>query len=177
MSKISIAKGRKKLSEKRQALIESLWGKDILSTPIWNRLKHDGYSTLPRTMPQIQMVMDKLADKGKPVSGVYLSLWCNVFDEGFIEVKDKDRFAFESGFTGQRAVTSWLSRMRTLEKLGFIHAKEGTNGDFNFVLIINPLSVIKKIYENRPKDVFYNALVSRMSEVGAKFDDPTETEV
>ncbi len=172
MSAISIKVGRKKQSEKRQSLMESLWDKETLEgTPIWNRLKQDGYTTLPRTMPQIHAIMDALAEKGKPLSGVYLSLWCNVFDEGFLEVKDKERFAFEAGFSGQRAVTTWLIRMKKLEELGFIKSKEGASGPFNYLLLVNPLSVIKKVYETRQKDQLYNALIGRMSEVGAKFDE------
>ncbi len=42
----------------------------------------------------------------------YLALWCRVFDEGFVEIRDKEAFAYESGFSGQRAVTTWSGRMK-----------------------------------------------------------------
>ncbi|WP_212568547.1 hypothetical protein, partial [Vibrio parahaemolyticus] len=80
--------------------------------------------------------MDKFSGKGKPLSSTYLSLWCNVFDEGFLEIEDKHRFAFESGFSSERAITTWTTRMRKLEELGFIQSKRGANGDFNYVLLI-----------------------------------------
>ncbi|WP_420007107.1 hypothetical protein, partial [Vibrio cholerae] len=100
----------------------------------------------------------------------YLALWCNVFDENFLEIKEKRRYAFESGFSGERAVTTWTNRMRKLENLGFIEAREGIEGEFSYVLLINPLEVIKNIYTEKPKDEMYNALITRMSDVGAKFD-------
>lgn len=171
MSKLSIATGKKKLAEKRQKLIESLWSKEELDKmPLWHRKLKNGFTTMPRTMPQIHRIMDKHAGSGKPISGTNLALWCNVFDESFLEIKEKPRYAFESGFSGERAVTTWAGRMRKLEELGFITSKSGVNGEFSFIMLLNPLLVIKGLYENKPKDALYNALVSRMSDVGANFD-------
>ncbi len=163
--------GIQKLVEKRRALIEQLWGEELEQLTIWNRKEHDGWTTLPRTIPQLNRIMDKLAGKGTPVSSAYLSLWCNVHDEGFIDIKDKHRFAFESGFSGERAVTTWSNRMKKLEKLGFISTKSGSSGVFNYVLILNPFQVVKSIYKVTNKDDLYNALVGRMNDVGAKFDE------
>lgn len=171
MSKKARAIGNAKHAEKRKKLIESLWGEDYLEKySLWNRKDHDGWTTLPRTMPQIHKIMDKFSGKGTPLSGTNLALWCNVHDEGFLEIKDKERYAFESGFSGSRAVTTWLGRMKKLEELGFIVSKPGVNGDFNFVLLINPLNVVKTLYENTSQDDLYNALLARMSDVGASFD-------
>ncbi|EEY74237.1 hypothetical protein VHA_000044 [Grimontia hollisae CIP 101886] len=39
------------------------------------------------------------------------------------------------------------------------------------MLILNPLEVIKEIYKEKPKDKSYNALISRMNEVGATFEE------
>jgi hypothetical protein len=43
-------------------------------------------------------------------------------------------------------------------------------GEFSYVLLINPLEVIKELYTQKQKDEMYNALITRMSDVGAKFD-------
>lgn len=110
--------------------------------------------------------MDKLSGAGKPVSSVYLSLLCNVFSHGFIEIRDKKRLAFESGFSGQRALTTWHARMKTLEELGFIRSKPGTYDDFSYVLVMDPLINIENIYKSKAKDDLYNSLLSRRNEIG-----------
>ncbi|MDO1762416.1 hypothetical protein Q2336_25140, partial [Escherichia coli] len=61
-------------------------------------------------------------------------------------------------------------RMRKLRDLGFITTKPGTSGEFQYVILLNPLTVIKELYEGKEKDERYNALVGRMQEVGAKWE-------
>lgn len=173
MSERSKKAGAATLASKRDELKEALWGEELDDLKIWNRKEHNGWTTAPRTMPQIFRIIDKLAGSGTPVSSTYFSLWCNVHDEGFLEIKDPIRFSFESGFSGSRATTTWISRMRKLESLGFISSKKGTS-EFSYVLIINPFVVIHGLYNKKggcKKDELYNALVTRMLEVGASFDD------
>ncbi|MXE70797.1 hypothetical protein FQ026_23100, partial [Escherichia coli] len=93
------------LSKRTENLIKELWGDELSELNIWNRKEHDGFTTIPRTLNYINRIIDHLAGTGSPVSQTYLSLWCRVFDEGFVEIRDKDALAFESGFSGQRAVT------------------------------------------------------------------------
>lgn len=171
MSAKSAKAGALKLVAKREKLKSDLWGSELDTLKIWNRKKHDGFTTIPRVIPQLNRIIDKHSGKGKPVASTYLSLWCNVFDEGFIEIKEKHRFAFESGFSGERAVTTWTARMRELERLKFISSKSGANGEFNYVLILNPLNAAKSLYDEGNEDELYNALVGRMNDVGAVFDE------
>jgi hypothetical protein len=171
MSVKSAKTGASKLREKREKLKIDLWGDELDTLKVWDRKKHNGFTTIPRVIPQLNRIMDKYSGKGKPVSSTYLSLWCNVFDEGLIEIKEKNRFAFESGFSSERAVTTWKSRMRELEKLKFISSKNGANGEFSYVLILNPLNAAKALYNEGVKDELYNALLGRMSDVGATFDE------
>ncbi|WP_212578665.1 hypothetical protein, partial [Vibrio parahaemolyticus] len=112
MSKKSELAGKQKLQQQRTELRNTLWADEIDSISIWNRKTHNGFTTITRTLPQIVRIMDKFSGKGKPLSSTYLSLWCNVFDEGFLEIEDKHRFAFESGFSSERAITTWTTRMR-----------------------------------------------------------------
>jgi len=171
VSKRSSKTAAQKMQEKRLNIRNQIWGEsEVEKKKLWSRLTHDGFTTIPRTMPYIMRIMDKESGKGTPVSSTYLSLWSNVFDENFLEIKEKRRYAFESGFSGERAVTTWTTRMRKLEALGFIESKDGIEGEFSYVLLINPLEVIKGLYEQKPKDEMYNALITRMSDVGAKFD-------
>jgi len=156
-----------KIQKKKQALRKQLWG-DLDPNSIWNRKENDGYTTIPRTMPIIFQIADNIADKSKPVSTVYFSLWCRVFDESFIEIKSQEEMAFESGFSGQRAVSTWKSRMKNLVSLGFIDAKEGASGEYSYVLLLNPYMVIKKHHEEGKVQIGkYNALFARAQEVGA----------
>lgn len=156
-----------KIQKKKQALRKQLWG-DIDPSRIWNRKENDGYTTIPRTMPIIFQIMDNLAEKSKPVSNVYFSLWCRVFDESFIEIKNQEEMAFESGFSGQRAVSTWRTRMKNLVNLGFIDAKEGASGEYSYILLINPYKIIKKFHEEKKvQDKKYNALYARAQEIGA----------
>jgi hypothetical protein len=157
----------KKIFSKNIELREQLWP-NITSDSLWNRKQNVGFTTIPRPMPYILQIMDELAAKGKPVSNVYLSLWCRVFDESLVVIQNERDMAFEAGFTGQRAVTTWHSRMKNLVDLGFIEAKPGSSGKYNYVLIFNPYLVIKQL--NKAKKIseeLYNALFARAQDVGA----------
>ena len=132
----------------------------------WDRLKCDGYMTLPKTFSLICVYMDCL-EKGGPLSSTYLSLWANTFDLPCVEVKDEELMAMESGFSGQRPVATWKKRMKSLERWGFIESKSGPR-DFQFVLIPNPHLVVKKIhetgdadYEKERRESIYRMLVSK----------------
>jgi hypothetical protein len=91
------------------------------------RQKHDGFTTLPRTMPIILSIMDDLAN-GHPVSTTYLELWCRVFDEGFVTLSKPREMAFHAGFTGQRGERTWRARIKILADLGFIDVRPGASG-------------------------------------------------
>lgn len=163
--------GRKTQTERREALIQELWGDELESIPIWNRHENDGYATIPRTLPHVSRILDELSGSGAPLSQVYTALWCRVSDEGFIEIRDKESLAYESGFSGQRAVTTWLGRMRKLQELGFISCRSGASGDYQYILLVHPLVVIKSIYEDekKAKDQRYHSLAARVIEVGASW--------
>ena len=102
-----------KMFSKNMELREERWP-HLTPDSLWNRKQSDGFTTMPRPMPHILQIMDQLAGKGKPVSHVYLSLWCRVFDESLVVIQNEKDMAFEAGFTSQRAVTTWHSRMSDL---------------------------------------------------------------
>lgn len=52
--------------------------------------------------------------KGAPAGSAYLELWCRSFDECYVDMDDEEGMAFTTGFTGQRAVTTWRGRIRSL---------------------------------------------------------------
>jgi hypothetical protein len=120
-------------------------------------------------MPLILNIMDALS-KGKPVSSAYLELWCRTFDECFVTVNKAEEMTFHSGFTGQRAVTTWKDRVRILAELKFIDIKSGPSGAISYVLIWNPYKVIKMHHEQGHLGLgqdAYNALMARAVEIGA----------
>ncbi|MCP5767825.1 hypothetical protein NL347_26725, partial [Klebsiella pneumoniae] len=84
MSERAKRSGRRSLSKRREELLEELWGEELDDLNIWNRAEHKGFTTVPRTLNYINRIIDHLAGTGSPVSQTYLSLWCRVFDEGFV---------------------------------------------------------------------------------------------
>ncbi len=157
---------RKTTSERRKQLREQLWP-DVHESSLWLRKQRQGFTTIPRAMNLIGRIMDHQSGKGYPLQQTYLTLWCWVFDEGLVEIKNPREFAFESGFGGPRGEATWRDRMRRLQELGFIKSKPGLAGEFQFVLLMNPFLAIEALYKDAQKDVAYNALLSRMAHVGA----------
>ncbi len=164
-----------KIQRKYLQLRDQLWP-DIDQDMLWNWKKKAGFATIPRTIPHIQRIMDEMSS-GKPVSSAYLALWCRLFDENAMVVIDnQDRMAFESGFSGQRAVTTWKARMKKLVELGFIDTQEGASGEYNYVLMWNPYRVIRNHLDSKviPRNAAYNALLDRAMEIGAESDLTTK---
>ncbi|WP_426916620.1 hypothetical protein [Serratia bockelmannii] len=89
MSEKAKRSGRRTLATKRENLLAGLWGSELEELKIWSRHEHDGFTTLPRTLTYINRILDFLGGSGSPLSQTYLALWCRVFDEGFVEVRDK----------------------------------------------------------------------------------------
>jgi hypothetical protein len=106
--------------------------------------------------------------KSKPVSGVYLDLWCRAHDEGFVECRSPQEMAFSSGFTTSRGIHIWAERITILETLGFIRVKPGQFGPRSFILLLNPYRVILRLKaEGKVDDDLWSALVSLTSQIGA----------
>lgn len=169
MTARSEATGKRKLAEKRKKLLEGVWGERLETTPIWNRNKNDGFTTIPRPLPHIMHLMDRLAGKGKPVSSTYLALWCRIWDDGCLEIKDKEDLAYEAGFSGQRAIYSLAQRMRILQELGFIKLQRKGGNEFQYVMIVNPFWVINNMEE--VDEDSYRAIELRMNEIGAAWPE------
>lgn len=153
-----------KMNEKRLALRQQYWP-DVRDEVLWVRHGKKGFITIPRTMPLVLSLMDDLSIN-KPLSGAYLALWCRTYDDCMVTIVNPSHLAFESGFTGQRAVQTWMGRMKKLQELGFIMVQPGAAGPYSHVLLINPYIVIRKLKAQlEPAKV--NALIGRASEIGA----------
>ena len=157
----------KRISDKRLKIRDELWP-DIDLNLLYDRTKESGFTTIPRTMPLILRIMDELSN-GKPISSTFLSIWCRVFDEGLVVLKNQKELAFEAGFTGERAETTWRSRMKILVDLGFIASQKGTSGDFHYILVYNPHKIIEKLKAEKKLNhtASYNAFFERYVDIGA----------
>lgn len=168
ITKKQTKKSASKMTKRTLELRAQLWP-ELDESSLWNRNTAKGFTTIPRAMPHILDILDNLAGKGTPVSKVYLSLWCRVFDEGMLEIKSYEDLASESGFSGQRAVTTWKQRMALLVNMGFIKAEEGSRGEYDYVLLLNPYPIIKSLHEStKIQKMKYIALFSRAQEIGAQ---------
>jgi hypothetical protein len=95
LNRIVVSNPRKKIAQRQVDLRARLWP-TIADGHLWRRKFHDGYTTVPRTMPLILSIMDDLAN-GQPVGMTYLELWGRAFDESFVTLSSRVRWHFTPG--------------------------------------------------------------------------------
>ena len=139
---------------------------------VWDRKKHKGFTSVPRTMPYIELLMDSLC-KNAPPSAAYRVLWMRGYEEHVLKIENPAMLAAESGYTGQRAAGTWAQRMRSLVELGFIRAKKGPVSEFQTVLIRNPNLVVMELaragrFRNEAQQVLFDGFKQRAIDIGAK---------
>jgi hypothetical protein len=159
---------RDAIVKQRLKLRKELWP-DIDDAHLWDRKLRKGFTTIPRTMSLISAILNSVC-KGKPVSKVYLEIWCRLQDEGFVTVKDERAFAFACGFAGERGNQTLADRLSRLERHGFIRTAEGEYGRRTHILVLDPYRAIAALAGQKgvsvPKSLL-NALASRKSEIKA----------
>jgi hypothetical protein len=152
----------KTYKERRQ----NLWP-ELTDDDFWSK-DNKGFVCIPRCMPIIMLIMDYLSPN-KPLSKTYFSLWCRCFDEMLVRADNQIVLAMEAGFSGERQVTTWKSRVDKLEELGFIKKKKGFDGEM--IVLLNPFKIILGLFEsekNTPSLLFLkDALETRVLEVGS----------
>lgn len=161
-----------KAQEKALAFREAYWpevGEELL----WHRKRCDGYTTVPRTMPVLMSIIDALS-KNRPAGRTYFGLWARAFDESLLVIENPASLAAEADFSGERAISTWRQRMRTLKELGFIDAKPGSAGEFHYVLIFNPHRVVWNL-KGQIQEGLFRQLWERAIDVGATDMKPMET--
>ncbi len=163
MTKKETRRGDTKVDKAQKQLRQRLWP-GIDDEELWHRDRHVGFTTIPRGLQHVMQIMDALSI-GKPLSATYLTLWCWVREASVVDIKSPAEFAFESGFTGQRAESTWRERMRILAQLEFIKVEEGRYGPLSHVLIMNPHLAVERLYD-KVQSVRFNALVARLEEIG-----------
>lgn len=164
-----MARRFKKVSEKTVALREKHWP-ELTEDELWNRKEFDGFTSIPRTIPLILNIIDDLT-KGQPAGSTYLALWCKAFDEMYINLQNPEDMAYQSGFSGQRALRSWQLRMTALADLGFIKLAKGPRGSLSHAAIPNPHFVIRRLHAKKQPgltDAAFESLLERASDIGAE---------
>lgn len=162
---------RSKAQEKAKALRDSVWP-DLDEQMLWNRKSVSGFTTIPRTMPLVMNIIDTLS-KNKPAGRAYFVLWCRTFDHSLLVIDNPRTMANEAGFSGERAESTWKDRMRLLVELGFIDAKEGPAGLYQYVLLFNPHKVVWNL-RDRIQEHTFRQLQTRAIEIGAKDMEPPQ---
>jgi hypothetical protein len=171
---ISAAAAAKKISkaqEKAKALRDSVWP-DLDEEMLWNRKSVSGFTTIPRTMPLVMNIIDALT-KNKPAGTAYFVMWCRTFDHSLLVIDNPMTLSVEAGFSGERALSTWKDRMRSLVELGFIDAKEGPSGPYHYVLLFNPHKVVWGL-KDRIQASTFRQLQTRAIEIGAKDMQPAQ---
>jgi hypothetical protein len=137
---------------------------------LWRRSRNHGFATIPRPLPLAMQAIDAQS-KGQPAGHVLLCLWIRAPDHPLLTIDAPAAFATEAGFEGERAVDTWRRRMRTLRDLGFIETKEGSTGDFHYVLLLNPNIGIEKLKRaGKAQTSFYGRFRDRLIDIGAERD-------
>ena len=165
------AKKISKAQEKAKALRDSVWP-DLDEQMLWNRKSVSGFTTIPRTMPLIMNIIDALT-KNKPAGSAYFVMWCRTFDHSLLVIDNPMTLAVEAGFSGERALSTWKDRMRSLVELGFIDAKEGPSGPYHYVLLFNPHKVVWDL-KGKIQESTLRQLHTRAIEIGAKDMQPVQ---
>lgn len=141
---------------------------DITKEMLWSRKRHDGFATLPRTMPLVMKIIDARSEKGQPAGHTLFCLWARAMDHPYVVIDRPKIYAAETGLIGERAENTWKKRMATLVKLGFIAAKEGTAGTYHHVVLLNPNVTVARLHDKgEVQGVTWEFFKERAEEVGA----------
>ena len=166
ISFVSARKPRVTAATRRRLRLRQEFWPDLEDEAFWNRKNFTGFTTIPRTIPLIMLVVDQLDTKN--AGRVYFDLWCRAFDDYIVELKDESEAAFASGYIGQRAVRSWRERMDIIEEYGFVRIKKGPNGTYRYIALLDPHLVIEDLKcRGLVSEKLFDAYRAQMIEIGA----------
>lgn len=136
---------------------------------------------IPRTAGMVAEVVIKEAHKkmfgaSSGAGATYMTIWLHVMACGVARIDSEEDAAFEAGYGGERAVTTFRRHLRTLKKMGFIDLVE-SRGRIKWVLIFNPYQVVKRLHEegNLTSDTF-KAVSDRAMAIGVSHELEEEGE-
>ncbi|WP_342619570.1 hypothetical protein [Rhodoferax sp. GW822-FHT02A01] len=166
---------------KRKTLAE--WAKDIRALhwaaiadeQVWSSAG-GGWTAMPRAVGLICEVVVKEAHKkmfnaSSAAGTTYMTLWMHSQASGIARVESEEDAAFESGYGGERGVTTFRRHLRTLKQMGFIDFVEESRGRVKWVLLFNPYQVVKKLHEEGHLDKqIFRAVSERAMGIGVSHE-------
>jgi len=115
---------------------------------LWDRRKHHGFATVPKTMPMLMRALDELS-KGKPLGQTYFALFCATWDNGFVRLARAPDLFYASGFTGARGIRGFHERLTLLEGLGFVELQPSAGQKYGLAFLPNPNIVLLNLWERK----------------------------
>lgn len=148
---------------------------------VWNS-SSGGWSSTPRTAGLIANLVIKEAYRnrfgGSSAAGVtYMTLWLHWQGHGMSRIENEADAALESGYGGERGITTFRRHLRTLKELGFVEYLEESRGRVKWVALLNPYQVVKKLMQDgHISKATYSAVTERADAIGVsdEFVDATE---
>lgn len=148
---------------------------------VWDAVR-GGWAPLPRPMGLIANVVIKEAHKKKyqtssAAGTTYTTVWLHYQGHGMSRIENEADAALESGYGGERGITTFRRHMRALKELGFIDFTEESRGRIKWVLLHNPYRVVKQLYADGYVDKStYSTMFERADAIGVgdEFDDDEE---
>lgn len=141
-----------------------------------------GWASVPRPVGLIANVVIKEAHKKKyqtssAAGTTYTTVWLHYQGYGMSRIENEADAALESGYGGERGITTFRRHMRALKELGFIDFIEESRGRVKWVLLHNPYQVVKQLYAEAQIDkTTYSTMIERADAIGVgdEFDDGGE---
>lgn len=143
----------------------------IKDTHVWNS-QSGGWASVPRAAGLISTLVIKEAYRnrfgGSSAAGVtYMTLWLHFQGHGMSRIENEADAALESGYGGERGITTFRRHVRTLKDLGFVDYLEESRGRVKWVALLNPYQVVKKLMEDGVvTKATYSAVRERADAIG-----------
>ncbi|QHJ01753.1 hypothetical protein GT347_27235 (plasmid) [Xylophilus rhododendri] len=131
--------------------IRELHWPTVTGDQVWSS-ETGGFAMLPRTAGMVAEVVIREAHKkmfkaSSAAGTTYITVWLHAQACGVARIDSEEDAAFESGYGGERGVTTFRRHLRTLKAMGFIDFVEESRGRVKWILIFNPYQVVKKLHE------------------------------
>lgn len=166
MNMTQAAARRLKMSERAQQQLE-LHFPSLDPLWIWSRQRDSGFISVPRILPIAMQAVDE-GVKGSAAGHVLFCLWARSPDHVLLTIDNPHAFAIEAGCGGIRALDTWRRKMRTLREMQFILTKEGSSGEFHYVLLMNPIASVEYMWQmGKVQQALYGRFLDRLADIGA----------
>jgi len=143
---------------------------------IGDSTSNKGWVIVPRTIDLVATLAKRLKPKkSSDPSRIYLNLWCRVFSQGVVEVRDERELMYACGYSPSRGRRTWREGLAALEKLGLIIVVKPWGDDaIGFICLRHPDLAVQRLDEKGlvPHE-WKAAYEARMKEIGASHWQPS----